>query len=202
MPRSPGTDLRKKILEEAVGIVYREGVERITMRALAEKLGYSPATIYLYFRSKDDLLGEIAAHGFSLLLERSRDAFDLDDPVAAVAAAGRSYVDFGLEYPELYRLMFQELGPMRRNGELVGRALEIWELHRNLYERGIASGRFRPSNAQIQAVTGWSMVHGYVQLALSGRVPGPIPDTSMVELRDRVLDGWIRMLAPDPEPKK
>ena len=47
MSRLSGESLRQKILEEAIGIVYREGVDRITMRALGEKLGYSPATIYL-----------------------------------------------------------------------------------------------------------------------------------------------------------
>ena len=60
MSRTPNADLATRILREAIDIVSREGADRITMRSLAEKLGYSVATIYIYFRNKDELLNKIA----------------------------------------------------------------------------------------------------------------------------------------------
>jgi AcrR family transcriptional regulator len=63
----PSETLRTKILEQSIGIVYRGGPRRITMRSPSQKLGYSPGTIYLHFRNKQELLKEIALHGFDAL---------------------------------------------------------------------------------------------------------------------------------------
>ena len=43
---------RKRILEEAIGIMHREDVNGMTMRGLAERIGHSAAAIYLHFESK------------------------------------------------------------------------------------------------------------------------------------------------------
>jgi len=175
MGRTGNSELRNKILEEAIGIVYREGPARVTMRSLAEKLGYSAATIYLHFENKEELLKEIALHGFDRLAEVMDGVAEIADPLQAVAEAGRRYIGFGLQHPELYRLMFQEntLSPFsaRYSPDELKRALGIWELTRDIYARGIESGVFRSSNPDLEATIGWSAVHGYVQLVTGERLP-------------------------------
>jgi AcrR family transcriptional regulator len=186
---------RAKIVEEAIGIVYRQGPRRITMRFLAEKLGYSPGTIYLYFRNKQELLKEIALHGFDALGDAVAPAHALQDPFDAIAETARRYIDFGLEHHELYRLMFHDISLV---GQLApARVARTWALGRTLYERGIASGVFRQSDPEIEANIGWAWVHGFGELAASGRVParGGMPKR-LRAVRDAMIEARLRALRP------
>ncbi|HBZ70015.1 MAG TPA: hypothetical protein DEP35_09885 [Deltaproteobacteria bacterium] len=194
----PSEAPRAKILEEAIGIVYRHGPRRITMRSLAEKLGYSPGTIYLHFRNKQELLKEIALHGFDALGDAVAPAHALEDPFEAIAETARRYIDFGLEHHALYRLMFHDipltgqLGPVEQ-----ARVARTWALGRTLYERGIASGAFRQSDPEIEANIGWAWVHGFVELAASGRLPagGGLP-RRLRAVRDAMIEARLRALRP------
>ncbi len=67
--------LKKTILEEAFRIVGREGHQALTIRKLAERIEYSPRTIYLYFEDKEDLLKAIVEFGFAATL-RTLEAND------------------------------------------------------------------------------------------------------------------------------
>jgi AcrR family transcriptional regulator len=193
-----GEDFRAKIVEEAIGIVYRQGPRRITMRSLAEKLGYSPGTIYLHFRSKQELLKEIALHGFDALGDAVAPAHALEDPFEAIAETARRYIDFGLEHHELYRLMFHDISLV---GQLsaadAARVARTWALGRVLYERGIASGAFRKGDPEVEANIGWAWVHGFVELAASGRLPagGGLPK-QLWAVRDAMIEARLRALRP------
>jgi AcrR family transcriptional regulator len=200
MARPSGPSLRAKILEEAIGIVYREGPARVTMRSLATKLGYSPATIYLYFRSKDELLREISDHGFALLAAALEPASAEADCYEAIREIGRRYVDFALEHPELYRLMFQDVliyQEMRDRGS--AQSGRVWELCRTAYARGIESGAFRPGSPDVETTIGWSMVHGFVELVLAERLPRHEEGAEREDLRtlrDALIEERLRALRP------
>jgi len=197
MSRPTGAALRQKILEEAIGIVYQEGLDRFTMRGLAEKLGYSAATIYLYFRNKEDLIHEIARYGYERLVAATRGAFEIEDPFEAVAAMVRAYVDFGLSHPELYRLMTWDFSPEGYTEAERLRTAELWTRYRKLYGRGIESGAFRAGDPDVQAAMGWAFVHGFLQLAISGRMPpAALKDKTLTELRDALIAERIQALRP------
>ena len=133
-------NLREKILEEAIGILYRDGVERTTMRALASALDYSPATLYRYFRSKQELIREIALHGFVRLEETIEPSASLEDPLEAAADCMRRYIDFGLTNPQLYRLMFQEFDVESYSERERAHRELTWVFARSLHIRAMESG--------------------------------------------------------------
>lgn len=172
--RTGQSELRNKILEEAIGIVYREGPERVTMRSLAEKLGYSAATIYLHFENKEELLQEIALHGFRCLSEAMDGIVEIADPFEALKEAGRRYIRFGLEHRELYRLMFRENAlsgfSTRYSVTVLQDALRVWQLVRAIYARGIDSGAFRLSDPAREITISWAALHGYVQIVTNERL--------------------------------
>ena len=99
-------DLRQKILDAAQEIITREGFAALSMRKLAERIEYSPASIYLHFRSREQIAQELSESGFNQLLTRMRSAAEENDAVARMSALSLAYVSFGLEHPETYRLMF------------------------------------------------------------------------------------------------
>ena len=197
MARERNVDLRTKILEEAIGMVAREGVHRTTMRALARRLGISPATLYQHFRNKQHLQREIALHG----LVRWRDALaaplEREDPCEALAGKMAAYIQFGLSNPELYQLMFQNLASMRELGlahdprllEFRGKVLAV-------YERGMRSGAFRTLDPGVEASVTWAIVHGFVQLVAAGRLPLLHTSADLRQLQDATIESRLRSLRP------
>ena len=199
MRRTGQSELRNKILEEAIGIVYREGPARVTMRSLAEKLGYSAATIYLHFENKEELLKEIALHGFDRLSDAMDGIAGIADLFVALKEAGRRYIRFGVEHPELYRLMFQEntLSALstRYSVEELQSAFRVWDLVRALYVQGIESGAFRRSDPDREIALSWAAVHGYVQLVTGERLPA---DRAVwaAKIADALVEDRVRAIRP------
>ncbi len=197
--RTTTTTLRQRILDEAIDLVSHEGGESITMRALANRLGYSPATIYLHFRNKDELREEVARHGFAVLSSRLEPAAQFEDAEDALREIARRYVDFALETPALYRLMFGDLNfaalEARGGFEVPGKALA--DAIRDFQIRGIEAGAFRAGDPEEQSAIGWSMLHGFALLTLDGRMPPPrLAKRSVAELRDALIEAWLRALRP------
>ncbi len=199
MGRSVNSDLRKKILAEAIGIVYREGPKSVTMRSLAEKLGYSAATIYLHFENKEELLKEIALHGFDVLTEAMEPASRIGDPAVALSEALHRYIDFGIEHAELYRLMFDEIGPEPLHAQLSteeeARATRPWNIGREIYERGMETGVFQARDPDLEASIGWALLHGFVQLSTPGQLLLKGEGSQRFrELREAVVNSRIEAL--------
>ena len=83
------------------------GYEAVSMRKIAEKIEYSPTTIYLYFRDKSDLLDCICSDTFEQLVERLGSiSHEESDPFEALKKGLRAYIDFGLQHPAHYKVAF------------------------------------------------------------------------------------------------
>ncbi len=101
-------ELRELILTTARGVVLNEGFAGLSLRKLAEAIGYAPGTIYLYFKDRDDLVREICVRGFAELSEEIKSAADVADPEKRLIALVRAYAEFAVKNPETYRLSFME----------------------------------------------------------------------------------------------
>jgi AcrR family transcriptional regulator len=188
----PANVSRKRILEEAIGIVGGEERNGITMRGLAQRVGHSAAAIYLHFEGKEELEREIALHGLQLLERAVAPAFAAEDASEAVAELVRRYVQFGLSHARLYRLMFQNLTPLRTPvSESDPPLARLRAATVALCERGVASGAFAPLDPALAIAVRWSMVHGFVQLATLQRLPGT--EAGGVDL-ERLCDALVETL--------
>src|SRR5262245_56830798 len=99
--------LRQEILDAARELFVKEGYENVSMRRVAEKIEYSPTTIYLYFESKADLLYSICEETFAKLLKRLQTiSEDCSDPVVCLKKGMRAYIEFGLKHPNHYKVTF------------------------------------------------------------------------------------------------
>jgi AcrR family transcriptional regulator len=187
------SNLRDKILEEAIGILYRDGVERITMRALAGALDYSPATLYLHFRSKQELIREIALRGFERLEEAMEGSASVEDPLEAAVDCMRRYIDFGFANPQLYRLMFHEFDVESYSEREQAHRELTWVFARTLHIRAIEAGVFRAGDPDAQTSATWATLHGFLLLALTGRLPSPSAElpVRLSELRDAVIESRL-----------
>ena len=100
-------ELRARILAAAAALFDDGGADAVTMRAVAERIGYSATTIYLHFPDRDGLLFAIVDDAFGVFGERMRAAIaSSGDAREQLTAMGRAYVAFALDHPAHYRLMF------------------------------------------------------------------------------------------------
>jgi AcrR family transcriptional regulator len=102
--------IRQEILDISRRIITEEGFGALTMRKLAERIGYSPAAIYLHFRNRDEIAHEVSRTGYADLFAALSSAVGAkqNDPASRLRALCQAYVGFGLENPQTYSLIFME----------------------------------------------------------------------------------------------
>jgi AcrR family transcriptional regulator len=190
-------NLRRALVDAAVGLVERHGAEALTLRAAARRAGVSPAAPYRHFADKRALLAAVAEEGFRLLTETLRGAGRPDDePLERFRARGLGYVAFATTHPAHFRVMFgREIGehaayPTLR--EAAGQAFEV------LVE-GVAEcqrvGAVRSGEPRELALASWSAVHGLCVLLVNGQLGG-LYDASAGDLAATVTLNLFLGLGP------
>jgi AcrR family transcriptional regulator len=166
-------DLRAKILDAARELFVAEGVEAVSMRKVANKIGYSATTLYNYFEHKEALLYALCDTDFGTLHELFKKIGRITDPIDRLRKLGQAYITFALEYPSHYRLMF--MTPRVPRGEDVCREIERGNPDEDSYAflratvvEGLAAGVFRDEyhDADLLSQIVWGGVHGVASLHL------------------------------------
>lgn len=162
--------VREAILVAATELFLEGGYEGFSLRRVAERVGYTPTTVYLYFADKDDLLFTVARKGFEGFSEALQAGFaSTSHPVDRIEAIGRAYVAFGTTHPAYYRLMFMERTefltrsqPEHRTPALEAFATLIWAV-----EVALATGHLAPGDAQTYSDILWAGMHGITSLTVT-----------------------------------
>jgi len=181
-------DLRRRILETAEELFVREGYERGTMRAIAERIEYSPTTIYHYYEDKAQLFACLLESYHARLLARILDIHGRGlDPLGELRAGLRAYAEFGLANPSYYRLAFLCPPEFKAESYLAegSKGTELFLSLRGTAERCIAQGLFRPMAPDLAAQVLWSVNHGVTSLLLTN--PN-FPWAGREELIEAVID--------------
>lgn len=163
-------ELRQAILDAATTLFLEQGYERFSLRQVAEAIGYSPTTIYLYFKDKDELLFTVAMDGFRRFGEELQLAYDgAEGPLQRLAAIGEAYVDFGLQNPVHYRLMFMQRGEFlqREPPEGYESFIDSFAILTRTVEECIEAGVIAKGAVMGYAGMIWANVHGIVALAIA-----------------------------------
>lgn len=162
---------RQRILDAALDIITANGFAALSMRKLADRIEYSAASIYLYFESREQIAQELSEVAFGKLLRALVDAAAATDAVQALEATGLAYVTYGLENPQLYRLIFMSdadymTAAFRNQSEPnVGmRAYgTLLDLAKRLQSAGILT---RPPMVEVAELI-WMTLHGIVSLQIT-----------------------------------
>jgi AcrR family transcriptional regulator len=164
-------EMRKLILDTAMNLFLEEGFKNVSIRKIADKMEYSPATLYLYFKDRDEILFALHNEGFEELFRRQQELVSIADPAVRLRRHGEIYVNFAFEHPEYYNLMFIMRGPVKKivEGEewLVG--MRSYEFFRNDVRSAIDAGILKGSDVDLATFSLWSLAHGIVALILRNR---------------------------------
>lgn len=107
-PASDREQPRQRVIEAAADLLAREGRDAVTTRAVAVAAGLQPPAIYRLFGDKDGLLEAVAEHGFTQFLAAKHVDPAPRDPLEDLRAGWDLAVEFGLDNPALYSLMYSE----------------------------------------------------------------------------------------------
>jgi len=161
--------VKQAIVDAARKIVVEQGIENLSMRALAEQIDYSPSALYKYFASKEEIIDEIRAEGFERMaaFALQKRADDLPPPQKLYQLA-MAYLEFADTYPEHYLLMFS--APGRLNSIVEISEHPSFSTLIQTFQEGIASGYFELPEGHTAvsiAFQAWITLHGIVMLKLT-----------------------------------
>jgi len=179
------------IVEEAIALIRERGVDSLSMRALATRIGVTAPALYAHFDSRDALLRACAQVGYDELDNRFRKG-DPASPVELIWVSSRSYVAFAREEPELFSLMFMyrpDAIDLDITNEVEhGGATSIFDsMLANLAE-AIDNGDLRPADPLTYGLALWAAVHGVATVA--GLAPGLDTDAVLDEVVGGLIAGW------------
>jgi len=194
--------MKDLILRTAMRLFLEEGYEKVSMRRIADAIEYSPGTIYLYFRDKDEIMYALHSIAFRKFYQSLSVMAAEGSPYERLVNGGARYLDFALDNPELYELMFIMRAPARlieKKGEEWEEGKRSYNLLRATVEEARDAGHF-PSDVDLDAATLfiWSTVHGLASLAIRGR----LEMFSGERMRDIMHNAMRTMLALSAESQR
>jgi AcrR family transcriptional regulator len=197
-------DLRRSLIDGAIALMQEVEINQLSLREICRRIGVSHNAPYRHFADKDELLTAVAEEGFLIL----RDTIEAEigkapyNPLKELQDIGIAYIQFALEHPSQYRLMFGkyrktlDLKPpdlAKAPGEvlavLVDAAVQQEGSEKvalnaqaqalmvliNVVIRGQQAGVFREDDPKQLALAAWSLVHGFAMLLIDGMIFENVP---------------------------
>lgn len=156
------------ILAAARDILAEGGLDALSMRAVASRVGTTPTAIYHYFEGKDDLVGRVVAHGFrqsEVHLWKAIERFPVGS-IDRLAALGEAYIRFAMDHRPYFTIIFGiGSGKPRKLDDVPGRG--GYGVMRQCVVDAMNSGTIRRADADTVVLYLWSIVHGLVTIALA-----------------------------------
>src|SRR5688572_20661811 len=110
-------ELKLDILNAAKELFLENGFEATSIRNIAEKIEYSPATIYLYYKDKNEIIHALHQEGFKLLIQHFEVLNTIPTAFERLKAMGKAYIQFALKHPDVYSLIFTMKEPLEHLAE-------------------------------------------------------------------------------------
>jgi len=160
--------MKRLILDTAINLFLDHGFENVSMRKIAEKIEYSPATIYSYFKDKGDILFSLLEEGFGIMKSKQDEVQFINPPKERLVAHGLAYLNFAFDYPHYYDIMFimnyqNDDNDFIKHWDCGDRSFEI--LIKNIIECQEV-GYFKNEEPRVIGMFVWSIVHGFASLII------------------------------------
>ncbi len=164
--------MRDLILGAAKEIFLEKGYNDTSMRNIADRIEYSPGTIYLYFKEKDEIFHELHEEGFRKLIEQMQPLIHVADPFERLKAMGLVYMEFAKNNKDFYDLMFITKAPMNfeSNKEKWKMGCMAFENLQQVISFCMDQGRFKGKDLDYLSFIIWAAMHGMCALFCRDRM--------------------------------
>lgn len=164
--------VRALIIKAATKMYDKLGYDGVSLRKIASKISYSPATIYLHFKDKDELFLAIQQQCFEQFLQHLSQCAGIEDPLDRLEKMGILYVEFAIKNKESYNLMFLNQAPMAAipgDSEWETGARSFFLL-RDTIQECMDLGLLSFDDIDAATMMIWSQIHGMVSLLIRDRL--------------------------------
>lgn len=172
-------DLKNALIKAGIQVLAQDGVSGLSLRKVARKAGVSHNAPYAHFADKQALIASIAIDGHArlrVLIERVIGQFP-DDPLRQLVHLAWAYMQFGLEFPAHYKIIFSGLIENEKNHPAFVQVsrhslLLLNQIVADCQAAGILSSS--DGDVEMVAVSIWGLIHGLVSLVIEGQVPSKL----------------------------
>jgi AcrR family transcriptional regulator len=183
---APTLELRDACIEAAREMICRHGIENLSLRDVARRLGVSHQAPYRHYPSRDHLLAEVVRRCFQQFAAHLDAREPCDDPRRDLDSLGRRYLRYAQQHPLEYRLMFGTPWPASAaDPELTRDALHAFDVLRQVLRRMHGDAPAARERAELDALFVWSSLHG-----LAGVLGGTCIDR--LDLQPGVREGALQ----------
>jgi len=180
-PAAP-MELREACVIAAQEVIAEKGIENLSLRDVARKLGVSHQAPYKHYPSRDHLLAEVMRRCFQRFAEHLDQRGQFEDPKQDLAALGRQYLRYAREHALEYRLMFDTRWPeSAEHPDLIRDAVHTYDILRKVLRRMHGTSSAQKDQVDLDALYIWSTVHG-----MAGVMNGNCIDK--LNLKQKVMD--------------
>lgn len=162
---------RTRILTAAKAIHKHAGVDGLSMRRIAARLGVTAPAIYHHFLNRDAILEAVSDEGFDRLVARLGRTSTKRPPLRRCLGILVGYREFALDEPNVFAIMFIAQRPRARRfpEDFAARRSAAFFLLADSVAAAIAAGELRDDDANEVALTLWAHAHGLILLHRAGR---------------------------------
>jgi len=180
-------NLRITLIQSAIDIIHERGIQKLSIRDVAKRIGVSHTAPYRHFKNKKSLLTAIAIDGFNQLsnsIDHSNKPKSYGDEVEIyLYDFGRAYIRFAIENVELYKIMFGDLIENKTNDPALFQAYDAPFQTLIQYVKALQKKRdIDHAEAEITVLAGWSMLHGYSLFLIDNRRNHEVGSPQQIEL--------------------
>jgi len=154
-------NVKKELIELAIRKL-EDGIENLSIRELARELGISKNAPYRHFRSKDELLGEIANFGFTNIIQKMSDCIDENNSCTDnLKKISQEYLKFSRSNSLVYKLMFLTSHTnVADNSELEENGKKAFMVLWDIIKKGVETHEFQSEDPLKTSVSIWAYIHG------------------------------------------
>jgi AcrR family transcriptional regulator len=164
---------REEILACACDIYVEEGLAGLSMRSMAERIGVTAPALYRHYENKERVLTDLVGEAYRVLLGYLSRGLEGTSPWERFRRAGEGYLDFALEQPRMYQVLYAApdvIGLEELPEETAAQACAIGQFWNDRVRECMEAGVLEQDDPEDVSATLWAHAHGLVSIWLRGMV--------------------------------
>lgn len=164
--------MRAKILACACDLYLSDGLEGFSMRKLARSVGVTAPALYRHYEGKERVLQDIVGEGYRHMIEYLHRALQGPTPQDRFRLAGEGYLDFALDHPRYYEVLFS--GTELLNdipADVAAQGCAVAQFWNDRVREAMGANILASGDPEAIGMTSWAHAHGLISLYLKGMLP-------------------------------
>ncbi len=167
------SDHRQDILARACDLYLSQGLDGFSMRGLAKEVGVTAPALYRHYDGREAVLADVMREAHRAFMSYIYRALEAPTPLERFTRAGEGYLDFAIEHPRWYAMMFsgpERLGMVAIPDDIEAMGCAIHQFWIDRVGECMRAGILVEGDPLKTSLTMWAHAHGMVQLFHQGRL--------------------------------